>query len=161
MSRTTLLGRLLLGVLYTSIAVAILVTAMLVVQKGTPSGTKVFLAGEEILVTVADTPVLREKGLSFHKPFLENEGMFFIFPEPGLYGFWMKDMLFPIDIIWFDANRKVVDVWEHATPDSYPKIYTPREASQYVLEVGTGFYKNHALKSGDVLELDSLAGYTR
>jgi len=153
MTQTTLIGKLLLGALYTSIAVAVVATAMLAVPKGAPSGTKVLLAGEEILVTVADTPQLREKGLSFHKPLLENKGMFFVFPEPSLYGFWMKDMVFPIDIIWFDANQRIVDVWENATPQTYPEIRTPRSESKYVLEVNAGFYKNHALKRGDVVEL--------
>ncbi|HBB43793.1 MAG: hypothetical protein UW27_C0002G0071 [Parcubacteria group bacterium GW2011_GWA1_44_13] len=153
MTQTTLIGKLLLGTLYTSIAVAILVTAMLVIPKGSLKEARVSLAGVEIMVTIADTPELREKGLSFHNPLLKNEGMLFVFPDAGLYGFWMKDMLFPIDIIWLDEKMRIVDVWENATPESYPKVYMPRSESKYVLEVNAGFYRKHALKSGDVVEL--------
>lgn len=153
MARTTLIGRILLGALYTSIAVAILVAAMLAVSPKKPRQPRVFLGNQEVIVTIADTPALREKGLSGHEALTPDEGMLFIFPEPGFHGFWMKDMLFPIDIIWFDSNQQIVDVWESATPASYPKVFTPRASAQFVLEVPAGFFANHAFKVGDTLEI--------
>lgn len=158
MERTTLTGKLLLGALYTSIAVAILATAMLAVSPRTMN-TSVSIAGEKINVTIADTPTLQEKGLSGRKELKQNEGMLFIFPESGMYGFWMKEMLFPIDIIWIDANRRVVDAWGGATPDSYPQVRTPVAPAKYVLEVNAGFVKMYSIKRGDVLELDSSSRY--
>ena len=154
-------GKVLLGVLYISIAVAILVAVMFVVPIKTVQVPRVFLGGEEIKVTVADTPDIQEQGLSGKKELKADEGMLFIFSNPGTYGFWMKDMLFPIDIIWFDSNRKIVDEWQSARPESYPKIHAPRDASQYVLEVQAGFFASHVLKNGDILELDLPARYNR
>ncbi|MBI5798663.1 MAG: DUF192 domain-containing protein [Candidatus Yonathbacteria bacterium] len=153
MNKTTLIGRLLLGALYTSIAVAIIGTAMLAVRKESRSASKVVIGGEEIKVTLADTPSLQSKGLSGSKELKPNEGMLFIFQKSGLYGFWMKDMLFPIDIIWFDVNRHIVDVWENAAPDSYPKIFTPHAPAQFVLEVDAGFFAEHHLRVGNMFEL--------
>jgi hypothetical protein len=153
MTRTVLIGKLLLGVLYISITVAILVAVILAISPKKPHQPKVFLTGVEVMVTIADTPHQREKGLSGQKALASNEGMLFIFPETGLHGFWMKDMLFPIDIIWFDANRRIADVWENASPASFPQIYTPRALSQFVLEVPAGFFADHALNVGDTIEI--------
>lgn len=154
MTRTTLIGKLLLGTLYTSIAVAILVTAMLAVPADAPKHDSVVsIGGEVVLVTIADTEDTQAKGLSGNKGLLPNEGMLFKFQKPGFYGFWMKDMLFPIDIIWFDAERRIVDVWEDATPDSYPKLSTPLAPSQFVLEVPSGYFAGHHLKNGNILEI--------
>lgn len=148
-----LTGKIILGALYLSIAVAILATAMLVVPKSTSQYLNAIIGGEKIIVTLANTPELHAKGLSGHRPLAEKEGMLFVFPRTGRYGFWMKDMLFPIDIIWFDADRKIVDVWESASPESYPKSYTPRSFSQFVLEVPAGFYLEHNLKIGNSFKI--------
>ena len=117
------------------------------------------MGGKEITVIIADTKELRENGLSGYKEINSSKGMLFVFSDPGFYGFWMKNMRFPIDIIWFDANRRIVDVWENATPESYPKVHTPVVPAQYVLEVGTGYFANHALKHGDILEIGTSSRY--
>src|SRR3989344_4148201 len=150
--------KILLGALYISIAVAVVATAMLAVSQQ-ETIREVTIAGERFNVVVADTPELQEKGLSGRTSLESNGGMLFIFPKPGFYGFWMKDMKIPIDIIWFDANRRIVDVWENATPESYPKVHTPVVPAQYVLEVGTGYFANHALKHGDILEIGTSSRY--
>ena len=140
------------GALYASIAVAVVVTAMLAVStKDTIA--EVTIAGERLNVIVADTPSLQEKGLSGRTSLGPNDGMLFLFPEPGFHRFWMKNMKIPIDIIWLDANRRIVDVWENATPESYPETREPRSVSLYVLEVNAGFYKKHKLNNGNVVEL--------
>lgn len=165
-------GNILLGLLYMSIAVAILVAAMLAVPTKTsslrpshvpddtksadsPAGSKAkaVLGGQVVFVEIADTPTSQEHGLSGHKKLGADEGMLFVFVSPGEYGFWMKDMRFPIDIIWLDQNLRVADVWENAEPSSYPKIFTPRAPSQYVLEVPAGFFAKHQLKIGNILEI--------
>lgn len=143
-------GKILLGALYISIAVAVVATVMLAVPRDTPDQPKVYLGGEKITVTVLNTKELQEVGLSGRKSLGKNEGLLFNFPEPGFHGIWMKDMLFPIDVIWFN-NDKIVDVWENASPDSYPKVYTPIEKATIVLEVNAGFVSEHHLKTGDML----------
>lgn len=153
MTQESLLGKILLLALYSSIAVAILATAMLAVYTKEPYESKVFLGGEEISVFVADNAILREKGLSGQKSLARNEGMLFVFAEPGLHGFWMKDMHFPIDIIWFDENYQIVDAWERALPDSYPKVFIPKLKAKFVLEVPAGFFSEHNLKMGNIIKI--------
>lgn len=77
--------------------------------------------------------------------------MLFVFPKDGTYSFWMKDMLFAIDIIWLDANARVVFAAEHVVPESYPAIFTPHTAARYVLELPAGFVAEHHIGVGDVL----------
>jgi len=156
MSQTTLFGKLLLGALYVSIATAILAVAVFAVSASIPSGKYVLLGGEKIMVEVASTQTEQSKGLSGHKKLESNEGMLFVFPKSESYAFWMKDMLFPIDIIWFDENRRIVDMWEDAIPDSYPQIHTPSESSCYVLEVNASYARTHHLQKGDILTLSTL-----
>ena len=111
------------------------------------------LGGETLKLEIADTEILREQGLSGHKPLGMNEGMLFAFPEEGFHSFWMKDMTFPIDILWLDSDYHIMDVRERAQPSSYPEIFTPRMPSQYVLELPEGFFENHSLKIGNTLEI--------
>lgn len=107
--------------------------------------------GETALVVfVADTQSKRDKGLSGRKKLGLFEGMYFIFHKDGRYGIWMKDMKFPIDIIWLDRNHEVVHIEKNISPETFPKVFTPSKPARYVLEVKSGFSDRHFLKKGDV-----------
>ncbi len=153
MKGTLPIGNILISLVYAIIAVAILVAAMFAVPLEKETRTKVFLGGQEILVNIADTPRLQEQGLSGHNPLGEKEGMLFVFDAPEQTGFWMKDMFFPLDIMWFDQDQRIIDVWENASPDSYPEIVTPRAPAKFVLEVPAGFFAKYKLKMGNILEI--------
>ncbi len=121
-----------------------------------PSGAKALharLGGTTLLLEVLDTDASRGKGLSGRRSLPDGQGILFVFPQDGYYGFWMKDMHFPIDILWLDSAYRIVDVWERADSSSYPKIFTPIVPQRYVLELPAGFFTNHALKKGDALEI--------
>ena len=97
---------------------------------------------------VVDTDSARQKGLSGRERLPEGAGMLFVFPGADTYGIWMKDMLFPIDIIWLNADLRVVHVVEEATPESYPTAFRPRLSAQYVLEVPAGFSARYGIQVG-------------
>lgn len=100
---------------------------------------------------VADTQILREQGLSGKKSLPSGTAMLFVFENPSQYGFWMKDMNFPIDILWFTPSevegrdqKKIVFVKENATPESYPEVFSSTTPAQYVLELPAGeVARNH------------------
>lgn len=119
------------------------------------NGAQVTLAGKTFNVALAITPQERMQGLSNTEPLGENEGLLFIFPEVALHSFWMKDMRYPLDIIWIYDDR-VVDIWESApTPTvDYIPTYTPVTEAEYVLEVNAGFVANSGLKAGDEAIID-------
>ena len=111
--------------------------------------TFITIKDTRITVEVADTPQERTKGLSQRTELGENQGMFFIFQKPNNAGIWMKEMNFSIDILWFDEEKKVIDIKQNATPESYPELFYPSAPSLYVLEVNAGFTETHDIQVGD------------
>ena len=105
---------------------------------------------------VADTPQKQSRGLAVRSSMNDNEAMLFVFQESGIYPFWMKDMKFPIDILWLDKNKKIVFIKEHARPEEYPMTYTPDRESRYVLELVDGFVEKNNVKVGDIFKWDDL-----
>lgn len=110
------------------------------------------IGGQTIKVETVSTPEMQEKGLSGRKNLKENEGMLFIFNKPGIYPFWMKDMNFPIDIIWLGEDLRAVSIKKNAKPESFPEIFKPDKNSKYVLEVVSGFLEKNNLREGDKAE---------
>ncbi|MFZ2149773.1 MAG: DUF192 domain-containing protein [Minisyncoccia bacterium] len=110
----------------------------------------VTLAEKAVVVDVALSNEKLQKGLSGREGLGEDEGMLFVFENPGRYPFWMKDMNFPIDIIWIGEDLKVVYVKDNATPGSYPESFDPGIDAKYVLEVVAGFSEKNNLKPGNV-----------
>lgn len=105
-----------------------------------------------LVAEVADTKSSRELGLSGRKSMRENEGMLFVFDAPGRYGFWMKDMNFPLDILWINQNGYVVAIESNFTPESYyykpPKTAINGPEASYVLEMNTGRAEEYGLFLG-------------
>jgi hypothetical protein len=78
--------------------------------------------------------------------------MLFFLGEPRKASFWMKNMKFPIDIIWLDENFSIVHVEKELQPCEsvfYCKSYKPNYEALYVLETIAGFTKNHNMQIGD------------
>ena len=119
-------------------------------NKNYPS--KLILGGKVFTVEVADTTKLLEKGLSGHLPLKDDEGMLLVFQKEDQYGFWMKDMLFSIDVLWIDSNLKIVHIEKSLRPETYPKIFYPNNKALYVLEVKAGQTQNLNVKIGDSVE---------
>ena len=95
----------------------------------------IYIADTPFSVRVADTPAERAQGLSGTAPLGPREGMLFIFPESDRYGFWMKDMNYPIDILWFDDTLQLVDVAINVRPESYPESFAPDAPARFVVEL--------------------------
>ncbi|MEK7088861.1 MAG: DUF192 domain-containing protein [Patescibacteria group bacterium] len=110
------------------------------------------IAGKILKVELALTPEAQERGLSGRKELKEDESMLFIFNHTGKYPFWMRDMNFPIDIIWIGENLRVVYIKKDAKPESYPETFTPNQDVKYVLEVFSSFSEKNNLKEGDKVE---------
>jgi hypothetical protein len=114
------------------------------------------IAGQDIRVELALNKEMQEKGLSGRNSLIPGEGMLFVFEKPGRYPFWMKEMNFPIDIIWLasfedggEKKIKVAHIEKNAIPESFPKTFGPDADSQYILEVPAGFAEKNNLQIGD------------
>lgn len=110
------------------------------------------IGGAEIEIELADTLEERIRGLSGRAELPPDRGMLFIYDQPDLYGIWMKDMNFPIDIIWFGPDKKIAGISENVKPESFPEIFKPPEPVNYILEVNAGFADNNGIKTGDEIE---------
>ena len=97
---------------------------------------------------IAASPESQAQGLSNTLQILPDQGMLFVFDSPLVPRFWMKDMRYPLDMIWIDEHKHVVDVTNDVTPDSYPQTYAPKSPVQYVLEVEAGFALKHGIVEG-------------
>ena len=111
------------------------------------------LAGETLHVFVADTESLREKGLGGRAGLPSDQGMLFVFTKDGTYGFWMKDMRFPIDILWLSSEGTVVHMAQGVSPDTYPQNFTSDKPARYVLELPAGWAVAHTVQIGDIVRL--------
>jgi uncharacterized membrane protein (UPF0127 family) len=103
-------------------------------------------------VLLADTPELQEKGLGDRASLDPQSAMLFTFNnvEPAEHFFWMKDMLFPIDIVWLNQDKQVIYIQEDVPPNSYPSSFGPNANSTYVLEFDAGTVDTINLNTGDV-----------
>ena len=90
---------------------------------------------KRIPVSIADTSQARQRGLSGTASLPSGTGKLFVFDKADIYTFWMKDMRYPIDIVWIDESWKVVDVTEAVSPETYPATFSPNTPARYVLEV--------------------------
>ncbi|NTV44307.1 MAG: DUF192 domain-containing protein [Candidatus Yonathbacteria bacterium] len=108
----------------------------------------VALGGTIITVEVADTEEKSLRGLSGRSSLPRDTGMLFLFPSEDRHSFWMKDMSFPIDIIWFSSDKTIVGILPNLAPETYPKSFVSSTPDRYVLEVPAGFAREHNLSIG-------------
>ena len=102
---------------------------------------------------VASTSAEQELGLGQRPSLASTTGMIFVFDAPGSYPFWMKDMSFPLDIIWLDQNFKIIHIEKNLSPSTFPNAYTSDSPAQYVIEVNAGFTGQNSLSVGDALDI--------
>lgn len=121
-----------------------------------PSSATITIDGIELNVEVVETADEMVRGLSGRTGLAEDEGMLFVYDEPGLYSFWMKDMKFPIDIIWIDENFEIIDITKNVRPDSFPQTFQPQKLAQYVLEVKVGFSDKNNIEIGESVDLSAI-----
>jgi uncharacterized membrane protein (UPF0127 family) len=106
--------------------------------------------GEKVVkVDISDNDCKRILGLSNRKKLLEDSGMFFVFPEIGNYGFWMKDMNFSIDILWIDNDFNVIGIEKRVAPSTYPEIFGKKYLAKYVLELSSDFSEKNNIEVGN------------
>lgn len=111
-------------------------------------------------VILATTPSDQSKGLAIKDSMNENEGMLFVFKNPQKHSFWMKDMKFPIDIIWADSSGKIVHIEKNLQPCIFLlpcTSYSPISDSLYVLEVVSNFTNKYDINVGDQILSDSIS----
>jgi len=111
-----------------------------------------------VLVEVASDEETRSQGLMYRDQLAENRGMIFLFQQPGEYPFWMKNTLIPLDMIWMDAQHRIVHIAHDVQPckaDPCPN-YPPNAQASSVLELAAGVAAKHHLTDGNVLRFEGM-----
>jgi len=106
-------------------------------------------------VELALTPQDQRRGLMFREQLDRDSGMLFVYEEEEKRTLWMKNMLFPLDIIWIDSNNEVVFIKEYVQPcreNTCPLFHSDKNA-QYVLEINGGRAQKIGLSVGDRMEI--------
>ncbi|MDH4330778.1 MAG: DUF192 domain-containing protein [Candidatus Moranbacteria bacterium] len=103
--------------------------------------------------TVSDEQKL-QKGLGKRKWMCSNCGMIFRFQESKKHAFWMKDMRFPLDIIWI-SDGKIVWIEKNVSHENQQKIYNPFVDTDSVLELRSGSCDEHEIEVGDYVRAES------
>jgi hypothetical protein len=107
---------------------------------------------------VVTSTAAQELGLSNRPSIPDNYGMLFVFPVAYRYGFWMKDMLVPIDIIWLSDTGDILLIDHSVDPSTYPHAFYPPSPVRYVLETKAGFATQHAWDVGTHVALPAPYG---
>lgn len=123
----------------TAIFLAILQTAQLTIGEHTVS------------VEIADSPKAQEKGLMGRNYLPQNTGMLFVFKKPQLLMFWMKNMLVPLSLAYFDENKKLIEIIDMPLPHQGARsipFFKSSKPALYALEVPQRWFEEHGIKIG-------------
>lgn len=141
------------------IAVVILVVIFsnkLYLNQGMDQG-KVIINGKTFKVDLAQTPEQQVTGLSQTNSLRDNQGMLFVFADKRYRNFWMKDMKFPIDIIWIEDNT-IIGIEQNAPvpakDDTNPPVFRSSGEANYVLEINAGLAEKYGIKVNDQVKID-------
>jgi uncharacterized protein len=133
-----------------AIALSLLASCASVVAQDAPQmdlpRAKLSAGVYQITAQVAQTPNQRSTGLMFRKEMPQTEGMLFIFEQPGMQCFWMKNTLIPLTAAFVADNGEIVNL-----VDMKPHAETPHCSAQpvrYVLEMNQGWFAKKGLKAG-------------
>ena len=118
----------------------------------------VFPNGYAVHVEIAADAETRAQGLMYRDALRDRSGMLFFFPEPGVYPFWMKNTLIPLDILWIDEQKRVAHVKYDVPPCKVEPCpsYDPGVPARYVLEVAAGVARRQNLAAGATLRFEGV-----
>lgn len=105
-----------------------------------------------LMAMVADSAAKRMVGLMYRERLGRGQAMLFVTGREERHGIWMQNMRFPIDIIWLDDKRTIVDIVQNAPPARHMfdwTTYFPRLPARYILEVSAGTASRLGMRPGD------------
>ncbi len=103
--------------------------------------------GKKFKIELARSPEEQRKGLGERENLCLDCGMLFVFSQKGEYSFWMKDMRFPLDILWI-SDDKIIFIAKNI-PSDYQGIITPPAPASRVLEINAGLVDKYRIKKKD------------
>lgn len=99
-------------------------------------------------IEVARTPSQMQRGLMFRDSLSEDRGMLFIYQPERTARMWMKNTILPLDMLFIDANGRIINIARNTTPFSLDTIDSGGEV-RGVLELNAGQTEKHGIATGD------------
>jgi len=127
------------------------------------SAPAVNLHGHRFTTELATDDASREHGLMMRTQLAPDHSMLFVFPDTQPRWFWMKNTLIPLDILYFDGDRKLVSMQLDVPPckaDPCPS-YPSDAPARYVLELAAGTARRIGAEQGDELTVEGETGTVR
>lgn len=99
-------------------------------------------------IEIAATRAEKTRGLMWRRHLSQNAGMLFVFDSPAEQQFWMRHTYLPLDIVFIDEKKRVLNIARSTQPLSDSR-YTSEGPAQFVLEVNAGFCQKYRIEPGD------------
>ncbi|MBI4197815.1 MAG: DUF192 domain-containing protein [Chloroflexi bacterium] len=113
--------------------------------------------GFSFRLEVADTDEARRQGLSGRASLAQDAAMLFVFPQEAYWSFWMKEVAFPLDLVYINGDGFIVSVHtmdpQLGVPESQLKRYASPQPAKYALEINGGLATALGLEPGVRVEL--------
>lgn len=114
--------------------------------------TTTWLGRRQYQLEIAASPADQVQGLSGRVSMPANHGMLFLNLYAGKQCFWMKDMRFPLDMIWLSGTQRVVQVRSDIPPATFPQTFCAPGLAQYVIELNAGEASQAGIKLGQTIQ---------
>ena len=119
--------------------------------------TEITLPGGKTIVAETmrrDDDIMR--GMMFRDALAKDRGMLFVHPQEGKYAYWMYHCHIPLDMLWMDHDRRIVEISADTPPCTSEDSkdcpgYGGHETAKYVLELNAGAAAAYGLHAGDTL----------
>ncbi|HTP12073.1 MAG TPA: DUF192 domain-containing protein [Bacteroidota bacterium] len=102
-------------------------------------------------IEIADDDASRMQGLMYRDSMAETQGMIFVFPDEAERSFWMENTILPLDIVYINAQNRIITIQKNTVPYSRDSIPSNGPA-KYVVEVNAGYCDRHSVRVGDHIE---------
>ncbi|MDH5263715.1 MAG: DUF192 domain-containing protein [Betaproteobacteria bacterium] len=130
-----------------ALAAALLAFAPLARAQGALPVTRVAVAGHELRVEIASNDAQRTRGLMYRDRLAKNDGMLFVFDDPGYHSMWMMNTLIPLSVAFIDGEGRILNIL-----DMEPQTLDPHAAAgpaRYAIETNKGWFAQRRIKPGD------------
>ena len=108
------------------------------------------IGAHKVRAEVADQQESRAQGLMHRESMGKNDGMVFVFDEPGYHSMWMMNTLIPLAVAFIDANGKILNIRE-MQPKS-EALHTAAGPAHYALEMNAHWFSERGIKPGDAVK---------
>ncbi len=128
-------------------ALLLAIASLHVLADAPPRSTVLRIASHPLKVEVAASEAERDRGLMFRKSLPREEGMLFLFDDPGYYGMWMKNTLIPLSVAFVDREGVILNI-----ADMEPQTLDTHLAAGpalYAIEANKGWFAAHRIQAGD------------